>query len=236
MRIDKFISERGIATRRECSLAARRGGVLVDGVPVRDASVHIDPERQSVTYLGRVVDYRKFTYIMMNKPDGYVSATEDARLPVITELLPDEERRMELFPVGRLDRDTVGLVMLTNDGQLAHRLLSPKRHVSKTYRFKCAEELCFGAEELFRSGITLADGYECKSAELEADADRLGGYITLTEGKYHQIKRMLGAISNRVTFLERVSFGGIELDGSLGRGEWRYLTDSEVAHLSSLVN
>ena len=126
--------------------------------------------------------------------------------------------------------------MLTNDGQLAHRLLSPKRHVSKVYYFKCAEVLCDGAEERFGAGITLADGYECKSAELCADADRLGGYITLTEGKYHQIKRMLGAISNRVTYLERVSFGGIRLDGALGRGEWRYLTDDELQHLRSLVN
>ena len=236
MRIDKFISERGIATRREAAIVAKRGGILIDGVPVRDTSVHIDPEKQKVSYQGRVLDYRKFTYIMLNKPDGYVSATEDSKLPVVTELLPIEERRMELFPVGRLDRDTVGLIMLTNDGQLAHRLLSPKRHVDKVYRFRCAEPLCPEAEKVFSEGLTLGDGYECKSALLVADTDRLGGYITLREGKYHQIKRMLGAISNRITYLERVSFGGISLDGGLARGEWRYLTDSEVKHLSSLVN
>ena len=227
MRIDKFISELGAASRKEAALAAKRGLVLVDGVPVRDVSGHIDPEKNSVTFMGRELTYKKYTFVMLNKPEGYVSATEDSSLPVVTELLSEELQRRELFPVGRLDRDTVGLMILTNDGQTAHAVLSPKKHVEKIYRFECAVPMAKDAEERFAKSITLADGYECKSAVLVCDPDRLGGYITLTEGKYHQIKRMVAATDNRVTFLKRVSFGGIELDPTLAPGEWRYLTEAE---------
>ncbi len=231
MRIDKFISECGIASRKDAAKAARAGQVTVDGIAVRDLSSHIDPERQSVTFLGKIIEYRRFTYVMLNKPEGYVSATEDSRLPVVTELLSPELRKMELFPVGRLDRDTVGLMILTNDGVLAHTVLSPRRHVKKEYRFECAEPMAKGAEDIFKSGVPLADGYECKSAELSMDEDRLAGIITLTEGKYHQIKRMVAASDNRVTFLERISFAGIPLDPMLERGQWRLLTDSEIQKL-----
>ena len=228
MRIDKLISDAGLASRRECAAAAKRGQLTVNGVAVRDPSVHIDPERDEIIFLGKRVEYNEFVYVMLNKPEDYISATEDGKLPVVTELLPEELRRRELFPVGRLDKDTVGLMILTNDGQLAHALLSPRRHVAKEYRFFASEPLDASAEERFASGITLADGYECKSAELLCDADRRGGVITLTEGKYHQIKRMVAAVGSRVEFLERISFAGISLDRALRRGEWRYLTDAEV--------
>lgn len=228
MRIDKLLSELGICTRREAAKIAKSGGILVDGVPERDASKHIDPENSAVSFLGREISYKKFTYVMLNKPEGYVSATDDKSLPYVTELLPDELRRRELFPVGRLDRDTVGLMILTNNGQLAHSVLSPKHHVEKVYRFTAAEPLKEGAEETFRDGVTLADGYECKSAILTLDEGRTSGEIVLTEGKYHQIKRMIASTNNRVTSLERISFGGIELDRSIERGEWRYLTDEEI--------
>ena len=228
MRIDKLLSELGIASRKEAAKVARSGGVVVDGVAVKDLSKHIDPEKAKVTYLGREVLYQKYTYVMLNKPTGYVSATDDKSLPYVTELLPEELRKRELFPVGRLDRDTVGLMILTNNGVLAHSLLSPRHHVEKEYYFTAAEPLKAGAEEQFKNGVTLADGYECKSAELVLSEDRREGKITLTEGKYHQIKRMIAAQDNRVTSLERISFGGIELDRSLDRGEWRYLTDEEI--------
>lgn len=232
MRIDKLISDMGVASRRECAAAAKRGQVLVDGAPVRDVSRHIDPEVQTVVYMGRRIEYSRYVWVMLNKPEGYVSATEDSRLPVVTELLSDELRRMELFPVGRLDRDTVGLMILTNDGKRAHELLSPKKHVEKVYRFRCAEPLAPDAEERFASRITLADGYECKEAHLVADSDRRGGEITLTEGKYHQIKRMIAATGNNaVTYLERISFAGIPLDPALARGEWRTLTAEELERL-----
>ena len=233
MRIDKFISECGIASRKEAARAAKAGLVRVDGEVVRDLSAHIDPEKQSVSFQGSLIEYRRFTYVMLNKPDGYVSATEDSRLPVVTELLPKEFQKMELFPVGRLDRDTVGLMILTNDGALAHTVLSPKKHVTKEYRFECAEPLAKDAEAAFKNGITLADGYECKSAGLVLDEGRTSGIIALTEGKYHQIKRMLGAMNNRITYLERISFGGIALDTALSRGEWRLLSDDEIALLRS---
>lgn len=228
MRIDKLLSELGIASRKESAKVARSGGITVDGVVVRDTSKHIDPENCRITYLGREIAYQKYTYVMLNKPTGYVSATDDKSLPYVTELLPDELRRRELFPVGRLDRDTVGLMILTNNGTLAHSLLSPKHHVRKEYCFTSAEPLDMEAEEAFKNGITLADGYECKSAELYLDSDRLGGRIVLTEGKYHQIKRMIASRDNRVTSLERISFGEIQLDRSLSRGEWRFLTDKEI--------
>ena len=221
----------GIATRSEARSAASRGGILVDGAPVRDLSRHIDPEAVTVSYLGRTVGYNKFVYVMLNKPEGYVSATEDTSLPVVTELLPEELRRRELFPVGRLDRDTTGLMILTNDGKLAHSVLSPRHHVSKVYYFTAAEPMADGVEEYFRNGVTLRDGYECKSAEIVLAPDRCSGHITLTEGKYHQIKRMVAASGNRVTSLERVSFADIALDTSLSRGEWRMLTDGEIAKL-----
>ena len=231
MRIDKLLSELGICTRREAAKVAKSGGILVDGAPVRDPSLHIDPDKARIVFLGREISYKKYTYVMLNKPTGYVSATDDKSLPYVTELLPDELRRRELFPVGRLDRDTTGLMILTNNGQLAHSLLSPKHHVTKEYYFTADEPLDKNAERDFESGITLADGYECKSAELYLADNRREGKIVLTEGKYHQIKRMIASRDNRVTSLERISFGGIPLDPSLGRGEWRYLTDAEIALL-----
>lgn len=231
MRIDKLLSELGLCTRREAAKVARSGGILVDGQPVRDCSAHIDPDRCRVTFLGREVIYQKYTYVMLNKPEGYVSATDDKSLPYVTELLPEELRRRELFPVGRLDRDTVGLMILTNNGPLAHSLLSPRHHVTKEYFFTAAEPLRDGAEQLFSDGVTLADGYECKPAELYLSEDRRQGRIVLTEGKYHQIKRMIAAQNNRVTSLERISFGGIPLDSSLARGEWRFLTAEEICLL-----
>lgn len=231
MRIDRFLSDMGIASRRESAAAAKRGQITVNGEVVRDPSRHIDPDSATVFYMGRRVDYARYVYVMLNKPEGYVSATEDSRLPVVTELLSDELKKMELFPVGRLDRDTVGLMILTNNGPLAHSLLSPKHHVKKEYYFRCAEPLVADAEARFRNRITLADGYECKEAELVPEPDRMGGVIALTEGKYHQIKRMIASTDNAVTFLERISFAGIPLDRSLSRGEWRMLTDEERALL-----
>ncbi len=231
MRIDKFLSEMGVATRGEARAAAKRGGVVVDGVAVKDTAKHINPDEARVVYLGREVEYKPYVYVMLHKPEGYVSATEDAHLPVVTELLPDELRRRDLFPVGRLDKDTTGLMLLSDDGKLAHALLSPRHHVKKEYYFTAAEPLRSGVEEYFRSGVVLRDGYECKSAEIRLDEDRLGGIIALTEGKYHQIKRMLGAVDNRVVTLKRISFAKIPLDTGLAPGEWRFLTDEEIARL-----
>ena len=174
-------------------------------------------------------------YLMMNKPVGYITAMRDDVRPCVADLLSDADKA-GLFHVGRLDKDTVGLMILTNNGKLAHSLLSPKHHVEKVYRFEVAEPLPPDAEHKFSEGITLADGYECKSARLVCDPSRTSGEITLTEGKYHQIKRMVASLGNKVVALERISFAEILLDASLSRGEWRYLTESEISSLENKVN
>ncbi len=234
MRIDKLISDMGLASRKEAAQIAKRGGVLVDGEPVRDLSRHVDTEKNTVTFQGKEINFRKHVYVMLNKPAGYVSATDDKINPYVTELLSAELRKMELFPVGRLDKDTVGLMILTNNGVLAHRLLSPKRHVEKDYRFECADALPESVERDFQNGVTLADGYECKPSKIVLNADGKSGVITLTEGKYHQIKRMIAAVGSKITYLERIRFAKISLDEGLARGEWRYLTDAEISELEAL--
>ena len=221
----------GIASRTESSKAARGGLILVNGSPVKKADVHIDPEKDVITYCGRKIEYRKYTYILMNKPDGVVSATEDGRDKTVIDLLPEELQKLDLFPCGRLDKNTLGLMLITDNGELSHRLLAPKSHVSKSYRF-CSESPVSEADaKRFEGGLTLEDGYVTLPARIELDGDGMGGIITLTEGKYHQIKRMLSALDNKITYLERLTFGPLTLDSSLKRGEWRYLTEDEIAAL-----
>ena len=221
----------GIASRTESSKAARQGGILVNGVAVKKADVHIDPEKDIITYCGRKIEYRKYTYILMNKPDGVVSATEDGRDKTVIDLLPEELQKLDLFPCGRLDKHTLGLVMLTDDGDLAHRLLSPKHHVKKKYRFESKFPLTNEEIEYLEKGATLEDGYVTKPSEIELNADKKSGYITLIEGKYHQIKRMLESVNNKITYLERITFGPLALDEKLARGEWRFLTQNEIDEL-----
>lgn len=225
MRLDKFIVESGIASRSEIAKVAKNGGVTVNGQVVRRASGHIDPTKDSVTYLGREVIWREFTYVMLNKPDGYVSATDDSLNPTVLTLLPDELQKIGLFPCGRLDKNTLGLMILTNNGPLSHKLLSPKNHVSKKYHFTTKYPV--SAEDVINleHGVDIG-GYITAPCHVEMTAER-EGFITLTEGKYHQIKLMAEAVHNQITFLERVTFGPVSLDTTLERGQWRYLTDDE---------
>ncbi len=233
MRIDKFLSEMGVATRSESAHAAKRGEIAVDGVPVKRADIHIDPNINRITYRGAEVSYVKYVYIMLNKPDGYVSATEDGRDPVVLDLLPDELRKRNLFPCGRLDKHTLGLMLITDNGELSHRLLAPKSHVKKRYFYTSKFELSDADRAHLEAGTVLDDGYETKPSEIELYEDRKSGIITLVEGKYHQIKRMFESVGNKITGLERISFGPLELDGSLARGKWRYLTEEEIKLLES---
>ena len=233
MRIDKFLSELGVASRKAAAQLAKQGRLTVNGQTIKDSSHHINPEVDTVAADGRTLEYKKHLYILLNKPEGYVSATEDRNLPVVTELLPSDIQKRGLFPVGRLDRDSVGVMILTNDGDLAHKLLTPKHHVQKVYFFRCAEPLSPDAEAAFESGITLKDGYLCKSARISVSDDRLSGEITLTEGKYHQIKRMIASFNNKVTYLERKSFARIPIQPLPERGHWRYLSEEEIASLVS---
>ena len=233
MRLDKFISECGIASRKECAIAAKRGRISVNGETVKRADIHIDEKNDRVTFDGEEIAYSKFTYVLLNKPSGYISATEDGKYPVVTELLSEKLQRIGLFPCGRLDRDTLGLMLLTNDGELSHFLLSPKHHVKKKYAFECESILKKDAESIFFSGMEIDGGIVCREALLECDETRKKGFVTLMEGKYHQVKRMFESLDNRITYLERVEFAGIVLDTSLSRGEWRLCTEEEIALLRS---
>lgn len=234
MRIDKFFSEMGLLSRSETRKAAKSGAICVDGVPIKAADTHVDPDKNVITYLGRRVEYKKFTYIMLNKPEGYISATDDMRERCVLELLGERERRLGLFPCGRLDKNTLGLLILTNDGELCHRLLSPKYHVSKVYYFKAERIVTDEDHKRLENGVTI-DGELTKPAKLTLCDDRMSGYLTITEGKFHQVKRMLEAVCNKVVYLERVEFAGIPLDTTLERGQWRELTADEEAHLRSFL-
>ena len=232
MRVDKLLSVCGVATRSESARAARAGRITVNGVAERNAARQIDEHLDVVCFDGIRVAYVKYVYIMLNKPEGYVSATEDGRDPTVLELIPEEARRSGMFPCGRLDKNTLGLMLLTDDGELAHRLLSPKRHVEKKYIFGCRDEVSEHDRQTLENGLRLADGYVTKPATVELFDDRKSGIITLHEGKYHQIKRMFGAVNdNRIIHLERITFGPLELDEKLERGQWRYLDDDEVTAL-----
>ena len=224
-RLDKILAQTGRWSRREVKDLCRGGKVTVDGVVVKKPETKVG-EQAVLTVNGAVVEQEGLVWIMLHKPAGVVSATEDAREKTVLSLLPERYQRMELFPVGRLDKDTEGLLLLTNDGPLAHDLLSPKKHVDKVYYAK-VEGIPDGADtEAFLAGMTLGDGTQCLPAGLKL----LGGNeveVTLREGKYHQVKRMLAARGKPVTYLKRISFGPLKLDPNLSRGEWRVLTEEE---------
>lgn len=230
MRLDKFLASSGECSRSEAQKAARRGDITVNGNVVRDASSHINESADAILWRGRRVLWRPFRYIMLNKPAGYVSSTDDAG-PTVMELLPPEFTKLGLAPCGRLDRDTVGLLLITNDGAAAHALLSPKKHVSKRYRYRLSDPLGEEGAQRIRTGIDLGD-FTSKPALLYPEGD-LAGEIAITEGKFHQIKRMFHAVGTEIVFLERIAFGPLVLDPALSRGEWRELTDDETDALNT---
>ncbi len=223
MRLDKFLSVTKTATRSEAAKAAKNGGVTVNGVVEKNTARSIDAENDKICFFGAPVIYRRYTWIMMNKPAGILSASNDKKEKTVVSILPPPLNSMDLFPCGRLDKDTVGLIMITNDGELSHKLLSPKKHAEKVYFFRlsCPYDKTVGIE----NGIMM-DGKLTKPAKIVMK-NELEGEITLTEGKYHQIKRMFERAGSEVVYLKRLSFGGISLDGTLSPGEWRYLTAEE---------
>ena len=228
MRLDKFLSETKILTRTETAKAVKQGVITVNGIIAKKPNVSVDEENDIVCVSGKTVEYNKYRYIMLNKPEGYVSATDDKSAPYVTQLLSEELQKFDLFPVGRLDKYTVGLMILTDDGKLAHRVLSPKHHAEKVYYFKC-EKTLEKIDEL-ENGVHIEGGYLTKPCKVEKISD-FEGNITLTEGKYHQIKQMLYAVGNKITYLERIKFANISLDPCLKRGEWRFLTKEETEKL-----
>ena len=231
MRLDRMISECGLASRTETGRACRAGSVTVNGVPVRRADVQVQPETDCVVFCGREVRWRKFVYLLLNKPQGYVSATEDGDAPCVTELVPEVYRRMGIFPCGRLDKYTTGLMLLTNDGPLAHRLLAPKSHVTKRYGFRVEKDLSLEDIRALEGGVDIG-GYVTAPCRITLRAPQ-AGEIAITEGKYHQIKRMMEAVGNRITELERLSFGALVLDPAMKRGDWRELTGDEIKALQN---
>ena len=233
MRLDKFLVATGCCTRSVAKKQVRGGAVTVNGRVPSTSDVAVDPENDVITYCGKNVVYRKYTYIMLNKPEGVVSATEDGRDKTVLDLLPADVRTKGMFPCGRLDKNTLGLMLLTDNGDLGHRLLAPKSHVSKKYKFKSKFPLTEAEAKKFENGRVLDDGYETKPAKIQLEGRGDEGVITLVEGKYHQIKRMLEVLDNKITYLERISFGPLTLDTSLERGEWRYLTSEEIQALES---
>lgn len=229
MRLDRFLAETGAASRSEATKLIRASKVTVDGAVVRDPSRHIDPEKAAVCLSGAPLRWKEFLYVMLNKPQGYVSATED-RGPTVMDLLDPAFVRLGLFPCGRLDIDTVGFLLVTNDGALGHELLSPKHHVDKTYRFRCDPAIGEKERQKLEEGVDIGDTLT-RPASVTLYGTPGEGEITIREGKFHQIKRMFEAVGSKIVFLERIRFGGVELDETLERGQWRYLTPEEEAIL-----
>ncbi|SEM39539.1 ribosomal small subunit pseudouridine synthase A [Mesobacillus persicus] len=233
MRIDKMLSNIGHGSRKEVKKLLKDGAVQVNEKVVKDPGYHVDTEKDSITVHGEEAQYREFIYLMMNKPPGVISATEDDRDETVIDLLELDDSIFEPFPVGRLDKDTEGLLLITNDGQLAHRLLSPKKHVPKTYFAVIEGEVTEEDILAFKEGVVLDDGYETKPAKLNIlkSGIRSDIELTITEGKFHQVKRMFQSVGKRVVYLQRLTMGPLSLDESLELGEYRELTEEELEAL-----
>ena len=229
-RLDKIIASTGRWSRREVKTLIREGRVLVDGRIAAGPEEKADPESAAITVDGEDLGYRRFTYILLNKPAGLLSATEDSRQETVLDLLAPELRRIGLFPAGRLDKDSEGLLLLTNDGALAHDLLSPKKHVDKVYEVRLSAPADTSDVAAFAEGVLLGD-YKCLPAQLEITADPARVFVTLHEGKFHQIKRMFLSRGKTVLSLRRIAMGPLRLEASLGTGEYRYLLEEEIEKL-----
>lgn len=232
-RIDKLLSGTGRWSRRQVKELVRQGQVRLNGVLVSSAEDKADPASAVFTVAGEPVSLRRFTYVLLHKPAGVLTATEDRHQPTVLELLPAELRRIDLAPVGRLDKDTEGLLLLTNDGELAHRLLSPRYHVDKRYFARVGGDLTEDDAAAFAAGMTLPDGLVCLPAGLELLPEPRTCIVTLREGKFHQVKRMLAARGAQVLYLKRLSMGPLMLEASLPPGAHRFLTEGEVDALYS---
>lgn len=239
MRLDKYLADMNAGTRKELKTAIRKGLVTVDGQVVRDAGFHVTGN-ETISFDGEVIGYQAFEYYMLNKPAGVISATEDKRHKTVLDLL-GERRRRDLFPVGRLDIDTTGLLLITNDGALAHRLLSPKHHVDKVYRATVTGTVSESDIRAFAEGLRIDDGLTAMPAELRLLEARQNSAeavsfveVTIREGKFHQVKRMFEAVGKKVLTLQRISMGPLVLDKDLPEGKARPLTEGEIETLRSL--
>ena len=230
MRVDKLLSNVGVASRAELKKYCKQGLISVNGKVINNPGVQVDSESDDIRFNGEKIVYREFVYIMLNKPDGYISATFDKYDPIVLDLIDQSYLVFEPFPVGRLDKDTEGLLVLTNDGQLAHRVLSPKKHVPKTYYAKIQGKVTEEDILAFEKGVILDDGYETMPSQLKVlkSDDMSEIELTIHEGKFHQVKRMFESVGKKVVYLKRLSMGKLKLDESLKLGEYRELTEEEV--------
>ncbi len=230
MRLDKFLADCGIGTRKDIKNLIKSGAVCVNEKHITKPDVHIDEQNDNITLNGKKIVYEKYIYLMMNKPQGYISATEDKYKKTVLLLLDEKYKYFDLFPAGRLDIDTEGFLLLTNDGTFAHNILSPKKHINKTYYAKIDGKITNEHIALFKEGITLDDGYKTLGAELEIlkSADESEINLTICEGKFHQVKRMFEAVGARVTYLKRIAMGNLYLDEKLAYGEVKKLTNDEI--------
>ena len=236
MRLDKFLANSGIGTRKEVKDILKNKKISVNDIFVKDGKIQIDEEKDIVKYEDNIIYYKPFVYIMMNKPTGVISATEDNHHKTVIDLLNDEYRTYDIFPVGRLDIDTEGLLLLTNDGILSHNLLSPKKHVDKKYYVKIANPLTEEDIKTLENGIKLEENFITKNAKVEiiwnnSENNEYLAYITISEGKFHQVKRMFKAVNNEVLYLKRMKMGNLLLDENLKLGEYRELTTEELDSL-----
>lgn len=237
MRLDKLLANMGIGSRKDVKSLLKKRQVTVNDTVVKDGGLHVDPETDIIKASGKQIGYQKYHYIMLHKPKGVVSATTDSRDTTVIDLVRDDFQHVDLFPVGRLDKDTEGLLLLTNDGELAHQLTSPKKAIIKTYFATIDGHVTQRDVDLFRNGIQLDDGYTTKPAILSIrKAGNMSEInISISEGKYHQIKRMFAAVDKRVTYLKRLSMGKLKLDQQLALGAYRELTQAELAYCQSLT-
>ena len=230
-RLDKIIASQTNYSRKDVKQLVRQKRVLVNGQLVDKSDIKINPDTDKIVLDDNLLTLKKYVYLILNKPKGYVSATEDANQPTVLELVPPEYSHRELFPAGRLDKDTTGLMIITDDGHFAHGILSPKKHVTKTYKVKIDIPMTSDMVTGFKEGVELIDGV-CKGATLEITGEQ-EGIVTLTEGRYHQIKRMFGCFKAKVVELERLSMGNLYLPQNLSQGTCRELTEAELQQIKS---
>lgn len=232
-RLDRLLATMGVGSRRQVKVLVRAGRVTVNGQVVRTSAFGVIPEKDRVAVDGRLLEYREFCYLMLNKPAGYLTATKDQYASTVMDLLPDYWQRRKMAPVGRLDKDTEGLLLLTNDGQLAHRLLAPRRRIAKTYFLRVDGEVTPDELKALAAGVVLDDGYHTLPAEVELlkPGSEAELELTIYEGKFHQVKRMFQAVGKNVLYLQRRSMAGLKLDPKLKLGESRELSAEEIEWL-----
>ncbi|ANZ33121.1 pseudouridine synthase [Staphylococcus carnosus] len=226
MRLDKYLANMGVGTRSEVKQLLKKNKVQVNGKNEKQSKAHINPDTDEITVDGNLIEYVDKVYIMLNKPAGYISATEDEEQSTIVSLIKDFQH-MKIFPVGRLDKDTEGLILLTNDGQFNHDIMSPNKHVSKIYRVEAKNPITDDDIKQFAEGVELSDG-KTKPAQLERTENEKVAFVSIREGRYHQVKRMFHAIDNEVLNLKRVQIGKLKLDSNLPKGSYRELTQEEI--------